>query len=119
MPFASQLELQGSPTEQSTAADQVYSWDPANDGLAGEAWSGPVAIALQYDPLYPYDTKDVTATLVAAGYPQMGSGLTANKVLVKLTGAQLTAGLEVRVELKCSGSLGSLPFRFFRVRCQF
>ena len=115
MALVSQLELPGSPSEQASYATQTYYWDPAAELASGETVSGPGAKALQYDPHYPWDTMDVTATVLAAGSPFVGMGTYANQVGVTVQG--LTPGYEYRVELWFTAAAGHVPGRFFRVRC--
>jgi hypothetical protein len=117
MVILSQLELPGSPTEQASFGATTYYWDPTAELAAGETLSSPAATVLQYDPRYPTDTKDVTATAVAAGSPFLGSGANAGQVGVTIPASVLTAGYEYRVQLSVLASGGHTPARFFRIRC--
>ncbi|MCL4545111.1 MAG: hypothetical protein M1118_11025 [Chloroflexi bacterium] len=117
MAVVSQLELPGSPSEQASYAVITYYWNPAQTGdlASGETVTNPGAKVLQYDPRYPWDTVDVTATTLAAGSPFVGTGAYAAEVGV--TVQDLVPGYEYRVELWFTASGGHTPGRFFRVRC--
>ena len=115
MALLSMLELPGSPTEQASAATITYYWDPTAELGAGESVSSPTCTVTAYDPAYPDDTNDVTATSVAPGSPFVGVGSYGGLVGVTVQG--LTAGYEYRVLLGCTASAGHVPVRFFRVRC--
>lgn len=118
MAVISQLELPGSPVEQPSWAAQTWYWDPANEISSGETISSPTATVYEYDPAYAAnvaDYKDVTASVVSGGAPTIGTGTHANMVQITLLSG-LQVGYEYRVELTCSGSLGSTPARYFRVR---
>ena len=117
MALISQLELPGSPTEQASVGATTYYWDPTAELAAGETISGPAALVLEYDPRYPTDTKDVTATVVAAGSPFMGNGANAGQAGVTIPANGLTPGYEYRVQLSVQASGGHTPVRFFRIRC--
>lgn len=117
MVILSQLELPGSPTEQASYGATTYYWDPTAELAAGETLSSPLATVLQYDPRYPTDTKDVTATVVAAGSPFLGSGANAGQVGITISAGVLAAGYEYRVQLSVLASGGHTPARFFRIRC--
>jgi len=67
MAIISQLELPGSPTEQASGGAATYYWDPTAELASGETLSSPAVVVLEYDPRYPTDTKDVTATVAGAG----------------------------------------------------
>ncbi|MGI8915211.1 MAG: hypothetical protein ACR2JY_15735 [Chloroflexota bacterium] len=118
MAMVSQLELPGSPTEQASAGATTYYWDPTAELAAGETISNPVVLVLEYDPRYPADTKDVTATVAAAGSPFLGRGANAGQVGVTIPANVLVAGYEYRVQLSVLASGGHAPVRFFRLRCQ-
>jgi hypothetical protein len=113
----SQLELPGSPEEQASYAVVTYWWNPAATGDlgSGETVTNPGAKVLQYDPRYPWDTVDVTASVLAAGSPFAGTGSYASQIGVTLQG--LIAGYEYRVALWFTASAAHTPGRFFRVRC--
>lgn len=117
MAIVSQLELPGSPVEQASWGSTTYYWDPTNDLATGETVSNPAAAVLQYDPRYPSDTKDVTATVLAAGSPFLGSGANAGQVGITLAANALAPGYEYRVQLSVLASGGHTPARYFRVRC--
>lgn len=115
--LVSQLELPGSPYEQASYATQTYWWNPAATGDlgSGETVTNLGAKVLQYDPRSPWDAVDVTATVLAAGSPFVGTGSYAGEVGVTVQG--LTAGYEYRVALWFTASTAHTPGRFFRVRC--
>lgn len=115
MPLPSPDELPGSPVSQTSWASDNYFWDPSAEVSSGSTFSAPTATIYEYDPAYPSDAKDVTAT-VCAGGAFMGSGANANQVGVTITA--LTAGYEYRVQLGCASSDGNQPGAYFRVRCQ-
>ena len=117
MALLSQLELPGSPTEQASFGATTYYWDPTAELASGETISSPAATVLEYDPRYPLDTKDVTATVAAAGSPFLGSGTNAGQVGITIPAGVLTAGYEYRVQLSALASGGHTPARFFRIRC--
>lgn len=114
MPLPSQDELPGSPVTQASWATKVYAWDPAAEAAGGSTFSGPTATIYRYDPAYPYDVQDATATVCPSG-AAMGAGATANQVVLSL--AALVAGYEYRVQLGCTSSDGNKPAAYFRVRC--
>ncbi len=117
MAVVSQLELPGSPAEQASDATVTYYWNPAATGdlESGETVTSPGAKVLQYDPRFPWDTVDVTASVLAAGSPFVGTGVYAAEVGVTMQG--LVPGYEYRVALWFTASGGHVPGRFFRVRC--
>lgn len=115
MPLPSQRELSGSPVEQLSTETSNYYWSPALAVTAGSTFSAPTVTIYEYDPAYPYDTKDVTATVCAAG-ATMGTGTYAGEVGVTIKA--LTAGYEYRVQLGCTSSDGNVPGEYFRIRCQ-
>jgi len=135
MAIISQLELVGSPVEQASWSAGTFYWDPSgaqppavnvlpspvNELGSGETISAPTAKVLQYDPAYAAnvaDAKDVSSTVLASGSPTIGTGAHANQVKVALQANALVPGLEYRIQLTCTGSLGATPARFFRVRCR-
>jgi hypothetical protein len=115
--IVSQLELPGSPTEQASFGATTYYWDPTAELAAGETLSSPAATVLQYDPRYPTDTRDLTATVVAAGSPFLGSGANTGQIGITVPAGVLTAGYEYRVQVSALASGGHTPARFFRIRC--
>ena len=117
MAIISQLELPGSPTEQASGGAATYYWDPTAELASGETLSSPAVVVLEYDPRYPTDTKDVTATVAGAGSPFLGSGANAGQVGITIPANVLTAGYEYRVQLSVAASGGHTPARFFRIRC--
>lgn len=118
MPILSTLELPGSPQEQASWATETWYWSPASELAAGATISAPTCTVLQYDPAYAAnlaDGKDVTASVVAAGSPFVGSGSYAGTVGVTIQ--SLAPGYEYEVRLGCTSSDGNKPGRFFRLRC--
>ena len=121
MSIVSQLELPGSPVEQASWSQSTYYWDPSAELQAGETISAPTCTVYEYDPSYAQnvgDSKDVTSTVLAAGSPAIGSGAYANMVQVVISANVLVPGYIYQVRLGCTGSAGSTPARFFRVRCK-
>ena len=119
MALASTLELPGSPVElASTAPSTTFYWDASPELLSGEALTSPVCTIREYDPRYPTDTKDVTATVLQGTASVVTSGAFAGDVVVVIAAASLTPGYEYRVELSGSGSLGTNPWRYFRIACR-
>ena len=120
MALVSTLELPGSPAEvSSTAPATAFYWNDTAELQTGETLSAPVCTILEYDPRYPLDTEDVTATVQAAGSPAIvASGVNAGDVSVTIKAASLTAGYEYRVMLSATGSLGTNPQRYFRIVCK-
>ncbi len=123
MPLASQLELSGSPFEQTSKATITYTWDPTSTGTgdlaSGETPSSPQAQVLQLDSTMggananTADAKDVTSTVVVNGDPR----LSGNNVLIALK--SLTPGYVYRVILWFTGSgTNHVPSRFFHVICK-
>ena len=121
MAIISTLELPGSPTElSSTAPASSFYWNASLELLSGETLSAPICTVLEYDPRYPTDTKDVSTTVLAVGSPSIvASGTYAGDVQVTIAAGVLIAGYEYRVMMSATGSLGTSPQRYFRIRCNF
>ena len=118
--FASQLEIPGSPFEQTSDGIGLYTWDPGASGTqdlnTGETPTSPTAIVYQMDPQYwqnQADWKNVTSTVLVSGWPQVVS----NTIEVSLQ--SLTAGYDYLCVLTFTATaLSHLPSRWLLVRCK-
>lgn len=119
MPVTSSLELSGSPLELATwSPATTYYWDPTPELVSGEVAGSLVCTVVEYNPQYSADARDVTTTVLSAGYPTPGTGPHAGQVAIQVKAGALTPGYEYRFELSCVGSLGTAASRFFRIQCR-
>ena len=116
MPIASAKELPGSPVEQERQEQITRYWSPVALLGTGVTISLPTCVVLSYDPANPSLTTDVSATVLLAGSPFLGSGVNAGFVGWTIARNTLVVGTEYRCMLGCTGSDGSVVAAYLRIR---